>query len=153
MIVEEANLHVQVSTLRKLLGAGVIETIPGRGYRFGGKLEGREEEASRPTPSLPALPELIGRDDELASVAARASAGRRALRNACSPAPCCAAAPASPCTVSALISPHVVLIARSDAMDLRTYRIGIWRYLVMWWALGPFLLVGACLALSSSERR
>lgn len=34
LAVEESNLTVQVSTLRKLLGAGVIATIPGRGYRF-----------------------------------------------------------------------------------------------------------------------
>ena len=33
-IVEEANLHVQVSALRKLLGPDVIATVPGRGYRF-----------------------------------------------------------------------------------------------------------------------
>jgi predicted ATPase/DNA-binding winged helix-turn-helix (wHTH) protein len=34
VIVEENNLQVQVSTLRKLLGPSVIVTIPGRGYRF-----------------------------------------------------------------------------------------------------------------------
>jgi len=34
VVVEENNLQVQVSTLRKLLGAQVITTIPGRGYRF-----------------------------------------------------------------------------------------------------------------------
>lgn len=33
-VVEESNLHVQVSTLRKLLGPSVIATVPGRGYRF-----------------------------------------------------------------------------------------------------------------------
>ncbi|MDQ2733817.1 MAG: helix-turn-helix transcriptional regulator, partial [Pseudomonadota bacterium] len=33
-IVEEANLHVHVSALRKLLGSEAIETVPGRGYRF-----------------------------------------------------------------------------------------------------------------------
>ena len=33
-IVEENNLHVQVALLRKVLGAGAITTIPGRGYRF-----------------------------------------------------------------------------------------------------------------------
>lgn len=33
-VVEESNLHVQVSTLRKLLGPSVITTVPGRGYRF-----------------------------------------------------------------------------------------------------------------------
>ncbi|MBK7472565.1 MAG: transcriptional regulator [Betaproteobacteria bacterium] len=34
VIVEEGNLHVHISTLRKLLGAGLIVTIPGRGYRL-----------------------------------------------------------------------------------------------------------------------
>src|SRR5690349_10957202 len=34
LVVEESNLHVQVSTLRKLLGPEPIATIPGRGYRF-----------------------------------------------------------------------------------------------------------------------
>ena len=34
LVVEENNLHVQVSALRKLLGAEAIATIPRRGYRF-----------------------------------------------------------------------------------------------------------------------
>jgi predicted ATPase/DNA-binding winged helix-turn-helix (wHTH) protein len=34
LIVEENNLQVQISTLRKLLGPQTIVTIPGRGYRF-----------------------------------------------------------------------------------------------------------------------
>jgi DNA-binding response OmpR family regulator len=34
VVVEENNLQVQVSALRKLLGAQVIATVPGRGYRF-----------------------------------------------------------------------------------------------------------------------
>jgi predicted ATPase len=34
VVVEEGNLAVQVSALRKLLGSDVISTIPGRGYRF-----------------------------------------------------------------------------------------------------------------------
>ena len=33
-VVEESNLHVHVSALRKLLGHDVILTVPGRGYRF-----------------------------------------------------------------------------------------------------------------------
>jgi TolB-like protein len=32
--VEEANLHVQVSKLRKALGNGALTTVPGRGYRL-----------------------------------------------------------------------------------------------------------------------
>lgn len=34
VVVEEGNLAVQISTLRKLLGSHAISTIPGRGYRF-----------------------------------------------------------------------------------------------------------------------
>ncbi len=34
VIVEENNLHVQIAALRKLLGAGAIATLPGRGYQF-----------------------------------------------------------------------------------------------------------------------
>lgn len=34
VVVEENNLQVHVSALRKLLGAQVIATVPGRGYRF-----------------------------------------------------------------------------------------------------------------------
>jgi TolB-like protein/cytochrome c-type biogenesis protein CcmH/NrfG len=33
-VVEEANLHVQVSVLRKAIGAGAIATVSGEGYRF-----------------------------------------------------------------------------------------------------------------------
>jgi TolB-like protein/Tfp pilus assembly protein PilF len=34
LVVEENNLSVQISTLRKLLGPKAIATVPGRGYRF-----------------------------------------------------------------------------------------------------------------------
>ncbi len=34
LVVEENNLQVQISALRKLLGAGAIATIPARGYRL-----------------------------------------------------------------------------------------------------------------------
>jgi len=39
LVVEEANLSVQVSSLRKVLGGDLIATIPGRGYRFTGQVE------------------------------------------------------------------------------------------------------------------
>jgi DNA-binding winged helix-turn-helix (wHTH) protein/tetratricopeptide (TPR) repeat protein len=39
LVVEENNLQVQVSTLRKVLGNGVIETVAGKGYRFAAQLE------------------------------------------------------------------------------------------------------------------
>ena len=34
VVVEENNLQVHISALRKLLGPQTIATIPGRGYRF-----------------------------------------------------------------------------------------------------------------------
>jgi predicted ATPase/DNA-binding winged helix-turn-helix (wHTH) protein len=34
LVVEENNLQVQISSIRKLLGAKAIATVPGRGYRF-----------------------------------------------------------------------------------------------------------------------
>ena len=40
LVVEENNLSVQISALRKVLGAKAIATIPGRGYRF--SLEARQ---------------------------------------------------------------------------------------------------------------
>ena len=40
VVVEENNLQVQISVLRKLLGPQAIATIPGRGYRFTLPLEG-----------------------------------------------------------------------------------------------------------------
>lgn len=69
-VVEENNLQVQISTLRKVLGPRAIATIPGRGYQFVLPLE------SVPVPSGAAAaadaPEhgLIGRDRNLADVAA-----------------------------------------------------------------------------------
>jgi len=39
LVVEEHNIAAQVSSLRKLLGAQAIATVPGRGYRFVAPLE------------------------------------------------------------------------------------------------------------------
>ena len=80
VVVEEANLHVQVSSLRKLLGPTAIATIPGRGYRFVAVIEG-DGGAAAPVPlrpgtggrpgNLPAAPSgIVGRTDELASLVA-----------------------------------------------------------------------------------
>jgi len=38
VVVEENNLQVQISSLRKILGEGIIETVPGHGYRFAAEL-------------------------------------------------------------------------------------------------------------------
>ena len=70
--------------MRKLLGPNVIETIPGRGYRFVAHLDDVAASAapsSTPSPvttpkatlktNLPsALPSLIGRDDDFAALGA-----------------------------------------------------------------------------------
>lgn len=49
LVVEENNLQVQVSSLRKLLGSDVIVTVPGVGYRFTRRLD--DETRSRPLPA------------------------------------------------------------------------------------------------------
>ncbi|HQR56108.1 MAG TPA: winged helix-turn-helix domain-containing protein [Burkholderiaceae bacterium] len=84
LVVEENNLQVQVSSLRKLLGPEAIATVPGRGYQFVADLDddrpnataarpAREATVSLPAPrtALPAnLPLLIGREVDLAEVRA-----------------------------------------------------------------------------------
>jgi predicted ATPase/DNA-binding winged helix-turn-helix (wHTH) protein len=85
LVVEENNLQVQVSSLRKVLGPSAIATIPGRGYRFTLPLGAparvaRASEASTgeggPVPiedalrtNLPAAAPLFGRDDDLGEAA------------------------------------------------------------------------------------
>ena len=81
MVVEENNLVVQVGTLRKLLGAATIVTIPGRGYRFAAALDAESalspsHEPARPTArrtrhagNLPSqLPVLYGRSTVIEAV-------------------------------------------------------------------------------------
>src|SRR5258706_3609869 len=85
--VEDANLKIQVSALRRALGDGqdghrYVVTVPGRGYNFVASV--RREKASRvpsaPTSAPPvahnlpfAATRMIGRDDALAAVASRLS--------------------------------------------------------------------------------
>lgn len=70
LVVEENNLSVQISSLRKLLGPTWIATIPGRGYRFTASLLQDEPVASdvAAAPSLPGWVEdslpLLGRESE-----------------------------------------------------------------------------------------
>ncbi len=83
VVVEENNLEVQVWSIRRLIGADAIATIPGRGYRFARALDG-DSAASLPGPALPRprrivprrLTPLIGRDVELAELARGLASGR-----------------------------------------------------------------------------
>ena len=86
LVVEENNLQVQISALRKLLGPQAIATIPGRGYRFtvalddataGGDVGPQPAEALTPAlgrgpaTNLPKeLPPLYGREADLAALRA-----------------------------------------------------------------------------------
>jgi DNA-binding winged helix-turn-helix (wHTH) protein len=89
LVVEENNLQVQISSLRKALGPQVIATIPGRGYRFTAALDFEavsqpDATASRatsapeatdthaaPLSNLPAeLPPLYGRAEDLLALGA-----------------------------------------------------------------------------------
>ncbi len=78
LVVEENNLQVQVSTLRKILGAHSVATIPGRGYRFTLSPEGGEAQvAPADNHNLPAsLSSFIGREREIATLAATLGASR-----------------------------------------------------------------------------
>ena len=72
LVVEENNLHVQISALRKILGPQVVATIPGRGFRFTPQIE----EAAAPSCALPPrnhnlpaqLNSFIGREREIAEL-------------------------------------------------------------------------------------
>ena len=73
LVVEENNLQVQVSSLRKVLGAQSVATIPGRGYRFTLEPVVDETAPSSPLPerrhNLPSqLTSFVGREAEIAHV-------------------------------------------------------------------------------------
>jgi len=53
-VVEDANLHVHVSALRKILGRGAIATVVGHGYRF--TLDVVRTRDKAPSPSIAVLP-------------------------------------------------------------------------------------------------
>jgi predicted ATPase/DNA-binding winged helix-turn-helix (wHTH) protein len=67
VVVEEHNLHTQVSLLRKLIGAKAIATIPGRGYRFVAVADADAEPGRPPGPPAEAT-SLIGREADLATL-------------------------------------------------------------------------------------
>ena len=80
LVVEENNLHVQVSTLRKVLGAQSVATVPGRGFRFVPAVEVIDA-PSCPLPrrdhNLPAqLNSFIGRAAEIARLRELLAASR-----------------------------------------------------------------------------
>jgi predicted ATPase/DNA-binding winged helix-turn-helix (wHTH) protein len=71
LMVEENNLQVQISSLRKALGSHVITTIPGRGYRFTAALEGDDDRSSAAVPApipAPAATDLIARAAHLTNL-------------------------------------------------------------------------------------
>lgn len=51
LVVEENNLSVQVSALRKILGISLIATVPGRGFRFTAELLSEAQPIGRPSPA------------------------------------------------------------------------------------------------------
>jgi predicted ATPase/DNA-binding winged helix-turn-helix (wHTH) protein len=77
-VVEENNLQVQISTLRRILGPETIATVPGRGYQFTAVPEGAQAVGTALAPatmrdrSQDNLPEststLYGRDEDLAAL-------------------------------------------------------------------------------------
>jgi predicted ATPase len=76
LVVEENNLQVQVSTLRKLLGTGAIATVPGRGYRWtlaadGDGVPAAAVDRGAPPPGPDAAAALFGRETELDALADR----------------------------------------------------------------------------------
>jgi predicted ATPase/DNA-binding winged helix-turn-helix (wHTH) protein len=82
LVVEEANLQMQISNLRKVLGSEAIATVPGRGYRFA--LPVGPAATAPAAPAAPAAPNaasvtapiaaprheprLFGRDSDLAQL-------------------------------------------------------------------------------------
>src|SRR6266404_3697685 len=80
MVVEEAALHVQVSALRKVLGANAITTVSGRGYQFTlpvTKGDGEADRATRSKHNLPyQLTSFVGREQEIAQLEELVTANR-----------------------------------------------------------------------------
>ncbi|HEY2539312.1 MAG TPA: transcriptional regulator, partial [Stellaceae bacterium] len=93
-VVEEKNLHTQISALRTAIGVEreLIRTVAGRGYQFTGETRilpaspdesaddsaaTAEPEAVLPPTNLPQpVSELIGRDDELGEILSLVAAHR-----------------------------------------------------------------------------
>lgn len=67
LVVEDNNVAMQVTALRKVLQGQLIVTVPGRGYCFTGQLRTDEPRATlQPLPAASVeRPRLFGRDDDL----------------------------------------------------------------------------------------
>jgi predicted ATPase/DNA-binding winged helix-turn-helix (wHTH) protein len=88
--VEEANLKIQVSALRRALGDGYggnryVITVPGRGYNFVAPVRREETATAAPSPPAPsktlhnlpfAVARMIGRDDAVTALVTRLSRER-----------------------------------------------------------------------------
>jgi DNA-binding winged helix-turn-helix (wHTH) protein/tetratricopeptide (TPR) repeat protein len=95
VVVEENNLQVQISSLRRLLGPAAILTVAGRGYRLMGQADGHAEEAfdaprppaaaarepRAPAPA-PAIP-LLEREEALRELARAFDAALRGSGGVC----------------------------------------------------------------------
>lgn len=69
-VVEDINLRVHIATLRRTLGEGFIDNLPGQGYRFVAPVLREGPVAALPVNNLPTrLSRIIGRDEELAALA------------------------------------------------------------------------------------
>jgi predicted ATPase len=85
VFVEEANIRIQVSALRRAIGDGqagnrYIVTVPGRGYEFVAPVGLTAEPAAMPAPTVPqpethnlplAMTRMIGREEAVATLASR----------------------------------------------------------------------------------
>jgi len=80
LVVEENNLHVQISALRKVLGAQAVSTVAGRGFRFMAQVEVIDIPSAPVTArhhNLPAqLNSFVGRVGEIARVKEMLAASR-----------------------------------------------------------------------------
>jgi predicted ATPase len=79
-VVEEAALHVQVSALRKVIGADAITMVSGRGYQFTlpvTKGDGKVDRTAKTKHNLPyQLTSFIGREQEITQLKALVTANR-----------------------------------------------------------------------------
>src|SRR5258706_3630813 len=120
--VEEANLKIQVSALRRVLGDGqgghrYVLTVPGRGYKFVTAVRHEEPARAAPPPriapaaayNLPlAVTRMVGREDVVAALVARLS--RRRMVTIVGPGG---------------IGKTTVALAVAERM-LRSYEHGVW---------------------------